>query len=185
MKNNFIAVKNSQIHLIEHLGLKGQTVKCKIVGKADFGIFVNMGNFKGLLHISEIQRAGKKISDFNMPVYKNYSYKCEDIDLYISSIDIKKQRISFSILPLKEKNNAKATKPSIDSYILNSIHTGTIKKITDYGLFITLDDGYYALLHKSEITKHNKNLTDFKQKEQIQVKILSVDIEKKRISVTF
>ena len=177
MNDNFVVIKDSQIQLIEHIGLKSQPVNCRIEGTSDFGVFANFDYFTGLLHISEIRRAGKMLSDFS-------EWGSSIVSLYILSVDIEKQRIGFSLLQPEGRCDKNVIKSSVTSYILGSVHSGIIKKIIDYGLFITLQEGIDVLLHISEIRRYNKNLNDFKTREQIQVKILSVDTEKNRLKVT-
>lgn len=169
MENKFILIKSDMFQLIEQDGLKEQIVECSINGITDFGVFVESTNIKGLLHKSEIKRAGKNISDF---------MRGDILKLYILSADVGKQRLSFSIL-----ENAKK-RIDIDSYIKDSTHTGEITKIVKFGLFIELEDGIGALLHISELRKHNKSCSDFKVGEEIKVMILEINKIKNRITLS-
>jgi hypothetical protein len=73
---------------------------------------------------------------------------------------------------------------NITSYIINSIHKGKISKIVAFGLFVVLEDGVSSLLHISELKKHHKTFDDFSVGNEIEVKILSIDKGKNRISLT-
>jgi predicted RNA-binding protein with RPS1 domain len=175
IKDNLVLMGSQKIQLYEYKGLKEQPVSCKIEDNADFGLFVKYGKYKGLLHISEITRADKRISDFE---------KGQNIILYISAVDITKQRFSFSILPSKAKTDKMETRTDINFYIINSIHKGTIVKIVDFGLFVRLESGLTSLLHSSKLRKFNKSISDFEIGEELQVKIISKDIDKNRVSLS-
>jgi predicted RNA-binding protein with RPS1 domain/competence CoiA-like predicted nuclease len=178
MRNHFVVIKLGRFQLIKQNGLKEQTVKCSVSGISDFGVFLEFSGIKGLLHMSEIKRTEKNIIDFSKRGIEN---------LYIVSADVDRQRISFSILQqekLTPKHKTVKKSPDIDSYLKNSLRMGTITKIVQFGLFIRLEPGVHALLHVSELKKHNKSSDNFNVGDNVEVRILKVDKEKNRISLT-
>lgn len=69
-------------------------------------------------------------------------------------------------------------------YIVNSTHKGKITNIVEYGLFVLLENSKTALLHISELKKHNKTCSNFSLGSIIEVTITNVNKEKNRISLT-
>ena len=178
MRGHFVVIELGKFQLIKQNGLREQIVKCSVNGISNFGVFLEFSGIKGLLHINEIKRAGKNIADF---------FKGKILNLYILSADANKQRVSFSILPQEKftlKHKTIEKKSNIDSYVKSSMHIGTITQIVQFGLFIRLEHGVNALLHISELKKHNKLSDNFNVGDNLKVKILNVDKRKNRISVT-
>jgi predicted RNA-binding protein with RPS1 domain len=168
--------KLSSLKIIDVQGINEQSMSCVISGISDFGVFLNIGHNTGLLHINEIKKANKAKNDY---------HKGDMIDVYIASVDVERKRISFSILPTKQENKKeREVIHDISIYEISSVYKGKVSKIVSYGLFITLEDGITALLHVSELKKHNKSCAEYKESNEIVVKVLSIDNEKNWIVLT-
>ncbi len=151
-------------------------IKGKITNLTDYGCFIEIEEgIEGLAHISEIDWKNKNINPFKL---FNIG---ESIKAIILNIDKKKRRISLGIKQCKPN-------PWIDfnkSYKIGDIVYGTIKSITDFGIFLKLNKNINGLIHTSDIS-WNQN-SDIKKKykkgDNIKVCILQIDIEKERISL--
>lgn len=84
----------------------------------------------------------------------------------------------------EEGNEVMRNKVDANSYIIHSIHNGIISNIVEFGIFVKLKDGLTALLHISELKKYKKSCKDYSLGEEVIVKILNIDKEKNRISLT-
>ncbi|MDI9874941.1 DUF6035 family protein [Flectobacillus rivi] len=69
-------------------------------------------------------------------------------------------------------------------YKVKSIHKGKITNVAEFGLFVKLGKGITALLHISELKKHQKSITDYTRGEEIEVQIMDIDEKRNRISLT-
>ncbi len=159
---------------------KKYPVKSKIKGKitnlTDYGCFIEIEEgIEGLAHISEIDWKNKNINPFKL---FNIG---ESIKAIILNIDKKKRRISLGIKQCKPN-------PWINfnnSYKKGDIINGTIKSITDFGIFLKLNKQINGLIHTSDISWNQDNNIKkiYKKGDKIKVCILQIDIEKERISL--
>lgn len=96
-----------------------------------------------------------------------------------------KGRKNDKIKLLDLKDSAKdQSQISFEVYSINSIHKGRISNIVKFGLFIDFSDGMSSLIHISELKKHGKTCDDFFEGDELDVKVLNVDIERNRIGLT-
>ena len=72
----------------------------------------------------------------------------------------------------------------LNLYQINSIHNGKIINLVNFGIFVELGNGKTALLHITELNKHNQLPTNYTNGEEIEVQILNIDENKNRISLT-
>jgi len=127
----------------------GQEVTGVITGIVDFGIFVNLGNIEGLVHISEI--SWDKVDNI-----KNLFKPGDRIKAQI--IDTNNNRISLSI----KRTQSDPWAEKIKNYKIGKSIKGQITKITPYGAFAKLEDGVNGMFHVSE-------LSEMKDKENIKL----------------
>jgi len=155
----------------------GKKVLGKIVSITDYGIFVELEEgVEGLVHISEI--------DWSEKIKKPSRYFSigEKVEVLVLKINPADRKISLSIKQLKP-NPWKVIK---EKYSVGQKITGRVRSLTDFGAFISLNEGIDALLHISDIcwTKHIKHPSEvLKKGQQVEVVILSIEPEKERISV--
>jgi len=117
----------------------GQKLEGTVTGIVDFGIFVDLKNIEGLVHISEI--SWDKVENIQK------LYKPGD-QVKVEIIDISNNRISLSIKRLKSDPWTKL----IEGYKPKQKVMGKVTKITPYGAFVKIDDKINAMFHISEIT---------------------------------
>lgn len=154
---------------------EGSTVKGTVVRLTNFGAFVNLGGVDGLVHISEIshERIGHP---------KEKLSKGDEVDVKVLSVDREQERISLSIkdtLPGPWENVA-------EEMPAGSVVQGKVKRVTDFGAFVEVKPGVEGLVHISEMAhKHVETPHEVVAKdEEIEVKVLSVNPEDERISLS-
>ena len=141
----------------------------------DFGAFVDVGGVDGLIHITDLSWG--RISHPNEVVKPN-----QEIDVIIKGLDRERKRIQLGYKQLQPRPWDNAA----ERYPEGSIVEGKVVRITEFGAFVELQPGLDGLVHISQCatTRVNK-VEDAVQKDQIvRVKVLSVDTEKKRISLS-
>ena len=140
-----------------------------------FGAFVDVGGVDGLIHITDLSWG--RISHPNEVVKPN-----QEIDVIVKSLDRERKRIQLGYKQLMPRPWDNVT----ERYPEGCIVEGKVVRITDFGAFVELQPGLDGLVHISQCaTTHVNKVEDAVQKDQIvRVKVLSVDTEKKRISLS-
>tara|TARA_B100001758_G_C18389642_1_gene602102 strand:+ start:173 stop:1855 length:1683 start_codon:yes stop_codon:yes gene_type:complete len=154
---------------------EGDVVEGIIKNLTDYGAFIDLGGLDGLLHITDI--SWKKIKHPSEVL--NIA---EKIKVKIISIDNEKNRVSLGLKQLEDD----PWDDLIKNYEIGMKAACTISNITDYGLFMEIDDGIEGLVHVSEIDWTNNNPNPHKIAnigEQIEVMILGIDKDKRRVSL--
>ncbi len=168
-------VKRKREVLFEQL-YPGKSIKGKVTGIKTFGAFIDLGSVDGLLHISELSWGHvNKVEDI---------VKIGDeIKVKIKSFNPNSNKISLSLkdtLPHPWENIS-------EKYEVGNIVDGKVTGVTSYGGFIELEPGIEGLLRSEELswTKEVKHAGHFlKVADKIKVKILELDKEKERISLS-
>jgi ribosomal protein S1 len=106
----------------------------------------------------------------------------DTIEAAILSADPEQKRISLSLRKLSEDPWRKAA----EAYAINTTLKRKVVRTTDFGAFVELEDGVDGLVHISELSdQHVKAVTDkVKAGDEVEVRVLGVDIENKRISLS-
>ena len=154
---------------------EGDVVEGIIKNLTDYGAFIDLGGLDGLLHITDI--SWKKIK--HPSELLNIA---EKIQVKIISIDNEKSRVSLGLKQLEDD----PWDDLIKNYEIGMKAACTISNITDYGLFMEIDDGIEGLVHVSEIDWTNNNPNPHKLAnvgDQVEVMILGIDKEKRRVSL--
>ncbi len=155
----------------------GIKIHCCVTNITDYGIFVEIEQgVEGLIHVSEIDWTN------NNPNPNKVANIGDEIEVMILEIDNEKRRVSLGIKhcqtnPWKEFED----KHSKDEKI-----SGTIKSLTDFGIFVGLEGGIDGLIHISDLSWENENeikLSDYKKGDEIETQILSIDPKRQRISL--
>jgi small subunit ribosomal protein S1 len=154
---------------------EGQTIKGVVKNLTVYGAFVDLGGIDGLLHITDISW-----SRINHP---SEAIKIgEELDVRVIKYDKEEQKVSLGIKQLVEDPWV-----GIESkFPLNTSVMGTVTNLTDYGFFAEIEEGVEGLVHVSEIDWTNKNIHPSKVvqlKDKVEVMILEVDSEKRRVSL--
>ncbi len=143
----------------------------------DWGIFLDINGVDALLHVSDLSHGRvKKPSDLVTIGQK--------IKVKITKIDNKTNRVSASVKALTEDPYENIEK----KYKLGEIYEGIVTKIMDYGCFVKIEDGIEGLVHNSELDWTNRNIKPSKVlsvSQKIKFKIVNIDKETKRISLSY
>ncbi len=141
----------------------------------DFGAFVDVGGVDGLIHITDLSWG--RIKHPSEVVQPN-----QEVDVKILSLDRDRDRIQLGYKQLQARpwDNAQ------EKYPEGSIVEGKVVRITDFGAFVELESGLDGLVHISQCALNRvAKVEDAVQVGQtVRVKVLSVDPEKKRISLS-
>ena len=154
---------------------EGDVVEGIIKNLTDYGAFIDLGGLDGLLHITDI--SWKKIK--HPSELLNIA---EKIQVKIISIDNEKNRVSLGLKQLEDD----PWEELIKNYEIGMRAACTISNITDYGLFMEIEDGIEGLVHVSEMDWTNNNPNPHKIAnvgDQVEVMILGIDKEKRRVSL--
>ena len=157
---------------------EGDIVNDAIVkATTDWGIFLDINGVDALLHVSDLSHGRvKKPSDLVTIGQK--------IKVKITKIDNKTNRVSASVKALTEDPYDNIEK----KYKLGEIYEGIVTKIMDYGCFVKIEDGIEGLVHNSELDWTNRNVKPSKVlsvSQKIKFKIVNIDKETKRISLSY
>ena len=155
----------------------GHRVQGKVVSLTDYGAFVELEEgIEGLIHISEMSWT-KKIRHPSQIVNV-----ADIVETVVLNLDIENQRIS---LGLKQTE----TNPWVlikETYPVGSVIKGKVRNITDFGIFIGIEEGIDGLVHISDLSwsqkvKHPGEL--FKKGDEVEAKVLNIDIDNERFSL--
>jgi len=161
----------------EHYPL-GTVITGKVRNLANYGAFIEIeSGIDGLLHISDMSWT-KKIAHPNELFKKGDEVKCVVIE-----VDQEKQRVGLGIKQLTEDPWVEAIP---GAYRPGMIVKGKITKITNFGVFVELEDGLEGLLHISELSdqKVENPLDVVKPGQEVDVKILRVDTDDRKIGLS-
>lgn len=167
--------ENEKLVKIEETLKVGMTVKGTVKTLQDYGAFVDVDGFQALLPISEISHA--RVQDIHSVLKEG-----QEIEVKIIKADWKNERMSLSMKSLEEDPwDSVAKKFPIGSKI-----DGTISRIADFGLFVTVEPGIDGLVHISELegVDRNSNLKKlYKVGAPMSVIVEKIDPAEKRISL--
>ena len=156
----------------------GTIIDGKIRNLANYGVFIEIEpGIDGLLHVSDISWT-EKISHPNEKYKKSESVKCVVLD-----IDQDKQRVGLGVKQLSEDPWLHAIP---DAYMAGMVVHGKVTKITNFGVFVELEEGLEGLLHISELSdqKVEKPQDIVQPGDELDVKILRVDTEERKIGLS-
>lgn len=156
----------------------GTDVHGKVRNLTNYGAFIEIEEgIDGLLHVSDMSWT-RKISHPNEVVEKGQEIECRVI-----SVDQDRRRIALGLKQLSEDPWARDIPAK---YEPGQLVTGTVTKITNFGVFVGLQDGLEGLLHISELADHKVENPEeiVKVGEQIEVKILRVDPDERKIGLS-
>ena len=143
----------------------------------DWGIFLDIKGIDALLHVSDLSHGRvKKPSDLVSIGQK--------LKVKITKIDEKTNRVSASVKALTEDPYENIEK----KYKVGEVYEGQVTKIMDYGCFVKIEDSIEGLIHNSELDWTNRNIKPNKVlsvSQKIKFKIVNIDKETKRISLSY
>lgn len=156
---------------------EGSKIKGKVVSVADYGAFIEIRpGVEGLVHVSEMSWS----SHLRNP--SEYLSVGDDIEALVLALDRDEHKMSLGIKQLTQD-------PWVDikdRYPVGSKHSGIVKNLTSYGLFLELEEGIDGLVHVSDLSwnKKIKHPSEFVKKgETLEVIVLEVDSDNRRLSL--
>ena len=156
---------------------EGSKLKGKITNIADYGCFVEIHNgVEGLVHVSEMDWTNKNANPEKLVAIG------QEIEVMILDIDPERRRISLGIKQCQPNPWTKF----IDNHDIGEIITGKIKSITDFGIFIGLDDGIDGLVHLSDLSWTESGdlaVRNYKKGDELKTILISADTDRERISL--
>jgi small subunit ribosomal protein S1 len=156
---------------------EGDIVEGTVKGITDYGVFFDLNGIDCMTHINECSwsRIGHPEELFTIGQKQK---------LKIIKIDTENKKISTSVKKLTpDPFNTK-----INNYKVGKIYPAEVLKITDYGVFLALEEGLEGLCHQSELTHIKKNISTKKLlslSQKIEVMIMEIDVKKRRISLSY
>ncbi len=151
-------------------------VEGKIKAITDYGAFVDLGGYDSLLHSSDI-------------TYKRIGHPSEilkidqKVKVKIIKVDPDKNRVSVGMKQLEEDPWTKIK----DSLNINDRVSGIVTNVTDYGIFIEIENGIEGLCHKDMLTWSQKQNSKpgnlYARSQSVECQILEIDYEKRRLSL--
>ncbi|MGI9468718.1 MAG: 30S ribosomal protein S1 [Rubripirellula sp.] len=157
---------------------EGQDVTGKVRNLTNYGAFIELEEgIDGLLHVSDMSWT-RKIGHPSELLEKGQEIKCR-----VLSVDESRRRIA---LGLKQLDNDPWDGDIPDKYQPGQLVKGSVTKITNFGVFIGLEDGLEGLLHISELAEHKVEDPEevVKVGQELEVKVLRVDTDERKIGLS-
>ncbi len=154
----------------------GKKVQGKVVSLTDYGAFVEMDEgIEGLIHVSEMSWSKPKHPSKILEVG-------QDVECVVLDIDAQNKRISLGLKQLEPDPWSRF----VQSYNPGDIIRGKVRSITDYGVFIGIEDGVDGMVHKSDLSWSDRitNPAEIYQKgDEVEAIILSINHDENRVSL--
>ncbi len=152
-------------------------IQGKVTNIADYGCFVEIEDgVEGLVHMSEMDWTNKNIHPSKLVQLG------DEVPVMVLDIDADRRRISLGM----KQCQSNPWEEFAMTHNKGDKVAGSIKSITDFGIFIGLDGGIDGLIHLSDITWEEENeevVRDFKKGDELEAVVLAIDPERERISL--
>lgn len=177
-----LGMKQLQAHpwdaLAEDIQL-GSKVKGKIVNVADYGAFLEIQpGVEGLIHVSEMSWS----QHLRNP--QEFLKVGDEVEAQVLTLDRNDRKMSLGIKQLTEDP---WTRPELRTkYAVGTKHKGMVRNLTNFGLFLELEEGIDGLVHVSDLswTKKVKHPSDFiKVGDELEVIVLELDVDNRRLAL--
>ena len=153
----------------------GHVVEGVVKNLTEYGAFVDIGGIDGLLHVTDMSWGRiQNPSDMFKPG--------DNVQVKILKLDREKEKISLGYKQLQPDPWSTV----VEVYEVNSRVKGKVSSVTEYGIFVELEPGVEGLVHVSEISWSKRSASpkrQFHRGEEVEVQVLGVDTEEKRISL--
>ena len=156
---------------------EGDIVQGTVKNLTEWGVFIDLQGVDALLHITDISW-----SRINKP--SELLSIGQSIKVKVTKIEPKTKKISVSVKHLTEDPYTKI----INKYEIGKKYPAIVTKVQDYGCFAKLEDGLEGLIHQSELSWTKKMIHPGKvlsTSQKIDVKLLEIDTEKRRLSLSY
>ncbi len=158
----------------------GSKVKGKIVNVADYGAFLEIQpGVEGLIHVSEMSWS----QHLRNP--QDFINVGDEVESVVLTIDREERKMSLGIKQLTEDPWTKAE--ILEKYAIGTRHVGVVRNLTNFGLFIELEEGIDGLVHVSDLswTKKIKHPSEFvKVNDELEVVVMELDVENRRLALS-
>lgn len=155
----------------------GDKVTGKVVVIADYGAFIEIAaGVEGLIHVSEMSWSQ------HLRTAHDFLKVGDEVEAIILTLDRDERKMSLGMKQLVPD----PWENIVEKYPINSKHTATVRNFTNFGIFVELEEGVDGLIHISDLSwsKKIKHPAEFtKIGEQIEVLVLDVDTENRRLSL--
>ena len=149
----------------------------KVSNITDYGAFIEIENgIEGLVHVSEMDWTNKNVNPAKVVKLG------DEVQVQILEIDGDKRRISLGLKQCQQNPWVEFS----EKFQKGDNVKGTIRSITDFGLFVGLDGGIDGLVHVSDISwtlTGDAAIRNYKKGQEVEAVIISVDVEKERIAL--
>ncbi|MCC6328844.1 MAG: 30S ribosomal protein S1 [Acidobacteria bacterium] len=169
-----VVINEQKAETLNNIDL-GYIVEGTIKNLTEYGAFVDIGGIDGLLHVTDMSwgRLGNPGDMFKVN---------EHVQVKVLKLDREREKISLGYKQLQ----ADPWSTVVEMYPVNSKITGKVSSVTEYGVFVELEPGVEGLVHVSEISWSKRTANPkkmFNKGEEVEVQVLGVDTEDKRISL--
>ncbi|HNR74814.1 MAG TPA: 30S ribosomal protein S1, partial [Cyclobacteriaceae bacterium] len=158
----------------------GSKVKGKIVNVADYGAFLELQpGVEGLIHVSEMSWS----QHLRNP--QDFMKVGDELEAVVLTIDREERKMSLGIKQLTE--DPWTRQDVLSKYAVGTRHKGVVRNLTNFGLFIELEEGIDGLVHVSDLswTKKIKHPSEFtKVGETLEVQVLELDATNRRLALS-
>ena len=153
----------------------GGKVKGKIVNIEDYGAFLEIvPGVEGLIHVSEVSWSNQPINS------RDFFHLGDTFEAVVVTLDKEERKMSLSLKQMTED----PWKAVADKYPVGSRHTGLVKNITPYGVFVELDEVIGGMVHISDLswTKRFNHPSEYvKVGDELEVIVNEIDLENRKI----
>ncbi|MGK7388810.1 MAG: 30S ribosomal protein S1, partial [Candidatus Cyclobacteriaceae bacterium M2_1C_046] len=158
----------------------GSKVKGKIVNVADYGAFLEIQpGVEGLIHVSEMSWS----QHLRNP--QDFISIGDELEAVVLTIDRDERKMSLGIKQLTEDPWTKQN--VLTKYAVGTKHKGIVRNLTNFGLFIELEEGIDGLVHVSDLswTKKIKHPSEFvKVGDELEVMVMELDVDNRRLALS-
>ncbi|HQX44079.1 MAG: 30S ribosomal protein S1 [Saprospiraceae bacterium] len=157
--------------------VEGSVVKGKIVNIEDYGAFLEIyPGVEGLIHVSEVNWNSQ-------PVHaKDFFFQGQEFEAKVVTIDREERKMSLSLKQLTEDPWTHVQQ----NFSVGTRHTGVVKNLTPYGVFVEMGEGIGGMVHISDLswTKRFNHPSEFtKVGNKLDVQVLDIDMENRKLSL--
>jgi len=157
----------------------GSKVKGKIVNVADYGAFLELApGVEGLIHVSEMSWS----QHLRNPA--DFVKVGDEIEAVVLTLDKEERKMSLGIKQLTEDPWTK--QDMVTKYAVGTKHKGVVRNLTNFGLFLELEEGIDGLVHVSDLswTKKIKHPSEYvKVGDELEVVVLELDVDNRRLAL--
>ncbi|ABV73459.1 30S ribosomal protein S1 [Rickettsia canadensis str. McKiel] len=155
----------------------GKKMTGKVTNFADYGVFIELKDgLEGLVHSSEISWL-----KCNQNPRKTLTIG-QEVEFVVLEVDTEKHRVSLSIKQCQENPLIKFA----ENNPVGTVIKAPIRNITDFGIFVALGNNMDGMIHEGDISWDNKGmdlLKSYKKGDEIECKVLAINIEKEQVSL--